>query len=59
MLAGWFFRPGGVLVLIWVVVHTVVIWKSGGLAALVSLELCLILVSLLFIGPGKYSGDKI
>ena len=58
LIAGWFFRPGVILVLIWMVVHALVVWKAGGLVALTSLEMCLIVATLFLIGPGKYSGDK-
>lgn len=34
LIAGWFFRPGVILVLIWMVVHALVVWKGGGLLAL-------------------------
>ena len=57
---GLFFRPGVLLVLVITVIHTLgALDRSGTLrASLGAIELCLILTSLLFIGPGKYSVDK-
>lgn len=60
MIFGLFFRPGVLLVLAITFVHTLgAIHGAGGYrAAMAAIELCLILVGLLFVGPGKYSVDK-
>ena len=60
MIFGLFFRPGVLLVLVITVIHTLgALDRSGTLRApLGAIELCLILTSLLFVGPGKYSVDK-
>ncbi len=61
MIFGLFFRPGVLLVLAIAIIHTLgAADRSGTLrAALGAIELCLILTGLLFVGPGKYSVDKI
>ena len=60
MIFGLFFRPGLLLVLAITIIHTLgAIDRSGTLRpALGAIELCLILIGLLFVGPGKYSVDK-
>ncbi len=60
MIFGLFFRPGVLLVLAITLVHMLgVLDRSGSLRpALAAVELCLILLGLLFVGPGKYSVDK-
>ena len=60
MIFGLFFRPGVLLVLAITFVYTLgAMHSAGGLhAGLAAIELCLILVGLLFVGPGKYSVDK-
>ena len=58
VLIGFFFRIGLILVLIRLLAYTIATWKIGSLAAYTSLEMCIILASLLLIGPGKFSVDK-
>ena len=60
MILGLFFRLGVLLTLIITLVHLVAVWDSHGdfLARLPALEMAILLVSLLFIGAGKYSVDK-
>ncbi|MBA3832696.1 MAG: DoxX family membrane protein [Chthoniobacterales bacterium] len=56
MLLGLLFRIGVIFNLLWVILVTLAIWRPG-LAAYTSLEMCVILASLLLIGPGKFSFD--
>ena len=60
MVLGLFFRIGVLFTLAVTLVHLVVVWDSHGdfLARLPALEMAILLVSLLLIGPGKYSVDK-
>lgn len=60
MIFGLFFRPGVLLVLAITLVHTVGAFDGGGTVRgnLAAIELCAMLVGLLFVGPGKYSVDK-
>ncbi len=60
MIFGLFFRPGVLLVLAITVVHTVGAFDGGGTVRgnLAAIELCAMLIGLLFVGPGKYSVDK-
>ncbi|MFN2507801.1 MAG: DoxX family protein [Chthoniobacterales bacterium] len=60
MIFGLFFRPGVLLVLGITLVHTLGALDRAGTfrVALGAIELCLVLASLLFVGPGKYSVDK-
>ena len=60
MIFGLFFRPGVLLVLMITIVHTLgALDRSGSYrATLGAIELCLILLGLLFVGPGKFSVDK-
>jgi putative oxidoreductase len=59
MILGLFFRIGVLFVLIVTLVHLVAIWGGSGFyARMPALEMAILLVSLLFIGPGKYSVDK-
>ena len=60
MIFGLFFRPGVLLVLAITLVHTIGAFDGGGTVRgnLAAIELCAILVGLLFVGPGKYSVDK-
>ena len=60
MILGLFFRVGVLLTLLVTVVHLVGLWDSHGdfLTRLPALEMAILLLSLLFIGPGKYSVDK-
>src|SRR3712207_5123889 len=56
MIFGLFFRPGVLLVLAVTLVYTLGVMDGGGFrAALAAVELCAMLVGLLFVGPGKYS----
>ena len=60
MIFGLFFRPGVLLVLIITLVHLLGAIDGAGSyrANLAAIELTLMLVGLLFVGPGKYSVDK-
>ena len=60
MIFGLFFRPGVLLVLAITLVHTVGAFDGGGTVRgnLAAIELCVMLLGLLFVGPGKYSVDK-
>jgi putative oxidoreductase len=59
MILGLFFRIGVLFVLIVTLVHLVALWGGSGLyTKLPALEMSILLVSILFIGPGKYSVDK-
>ena len=59
MIFGLFFRLGVLLCLIVATLHAIDSMRGSALhAALLPIELCAILLSLLFIGPGKYSVDK-
>jgi putative oxidoreductase len=60
MILGLFFRIGVLCVLIITLVHLVALWDSSGgfQTRLPALEMSILLVSILFIGPGKYSVDK-
>ena len=60
MILGLFFRPGVLLVLAITLVHTVGAFDGGGTVRgnLAAIELCVMLIGLLFVGPGKYSVDK-
>jgi putative oxidoreductase len=60
MILGLFFRVGVLFTLIVTLVHLVALWDSRGdfYSRLPALEMAILLVSLLFIGPGKYSVDK-
>ena len=59
MIFGLFFRPGVLLVLLITLVHLLGALDGGTLRAnLAAVELALVLVGLLFVGPGKYSVDK-
>ena len=60
MILGLFFRIGVLFALVVTLVHLVALWDSGGnfYTRLPALEMSILLVSLLFIGPGKYSVDK-
>ena len=60
MILGLFFRVGVLLTLVLALVHLVAVWDSHGdfHARLPALEMAILLVSLLLIGPGKYSVDK-
>ena len=60
MIFGLFFRPGVLLLLAITLVHTLgALDRTGSFrAALGAIELCLILLGVLVVGPGKYSVDK-
>jgi putative oxidoreductase len=60
MILGLFFRVGILCALTVTVVHLVVLWSGGGgfHSRMPALEMSILLLSLLFIGPGKYSVDK-
>lgn len=60
LIFGLFFRPGVLLVLAVTFVYTLGVMNGAGgsRVALAALELCAILLGLLFVGPGKYSVDK-
>ena len=59
MIFGLFFRIGVLLVLLLAVAHASTVYNGPGFrVALPSLEICFVLVGILFIGPGKYSVDK-
>jgi putative oxidoreductase len=60
MILGLFFRIGVLFTLIVTLVHLVALWNSHGdfQARLPALEMAILLLGLLFIGPGKYSVDK-
>ncbi len=59
MIFGLFFRLGVLLVLAVAVVYAVgAVHGSGYRASLAAIELCFILLGLLFVGPGKYSVDR-
>lgn len=60
MTLGLFFRIGVLLALSVVIVHAVIVSKtvSDFHRALPAIEMAILLVSLLFVGPGKYSIDK-
>jgi len=59
MIFGLFFRIGVLLVLVLAVAHAIAVeTRSGFRVALPSIEMCLVLVGILFVGPGKYSVDK-
>jgi putative oxidoreductase len=59
MIFGLFFRPGILLVLVITLVHVLGALDGGTLRGnIAAVELGLILLGLLFVGPGKYSVDK-
>ena len=59
MIFGLFFRIGVLLVLLLAIAYAMAVEsRTGFRAALPSIEMCLVLVGILFVGPGKYSVDK-
>lgn len=59
MVLGLFFRVGVLLALLVSLVHLVAIWgREGFYGRLPALEMAILLLCLLFIGPGKSSVDK-
>jgi len=60
IIVGLFFRIGVFFALVVTLVHLVAVWHSRGefFVRLPAFEMSILLLSLLFIGPGKYSVDK-
>ncbi|MEY2557926.1 MAG: putative oxidoreductase [Verrucomicrobiota bacterium] len=59
MIFGLFFRIGVLLVLLLAIGHALAVYKGTGFrVALPSIEMCIVLAGLLFVGPGQYSVDK-
>jgi putative oxidoreductase len=60
MVLGLFFRIGVLLTLTVTLIHLAALWDSRGdfHTRLPAMEMAILLVGLLFIGPGKYSVDK-
>jgi putative oxidoreductase len=59
MILGLFFRIGVLCALVVTLVHVVALWSTGGFyRRLPAIEMSILLLSLLFIGPGTYSVDK-
>ncbi len=59
MIFGLFFRIGVLLVLVLAMGHALAVYEGSGFrVALPSIEMCFVLLGILFIGPGKYSVDK-
>jgi putative oxidoreductase len=60
MILGLFFRIGVLFALAVTLVHLVAVWDSHGdlHARMPAIEMSILLLSVLFIGPGKYSVDK-
>ena len=60
MILGLFFRIGVLFGLAVTLVHLLAVWDSHGdfHARMPAIEMSILLLSLLFIGPGKYSVDK-
>jgi len=60
MILGLFFRIGVLCALAVTIVHLVVLWDSSGdfHTRMPALEMSILLLSLLLVGPGKYSVDK-
>src|SRR3954467_8404699 len=60
MILGLFFRVGTLFVLIVTLIHLVGVWNGHHdfHSRLPALEMSILLLSLLFVGPGRYSVDK-
>lgn len=58
MILGLFFRIGVLLALAVALVHLIAIWGDDFYARMPVLEISILLLSMLLIGPGKYSVDK-
>jgi putative oxidoreductase len=60
MILGLFFRIGVLLTLVITLVHLVAIWQTHGdfHSRLPAVEMSILLLGVLFVGPGKYSVDK-
>ena len=56
---GLFFRPGVLVLLVLAIGHAIEVKHGTGFRnALPFIEMCFVLVGILFVGPGKYSVDK-
>ena len=56
---GLFFRPGVLVLLVLAIGHAIGVKHGTGFRnALPFIEMCFVLVGILFVGPGKYSVDK-
>jgi putative oxidoreductase len=59
MILGLFFRIGVLFALVVTVVHLIGVWSTNNFySRLAPLEMSILLVALLFVGPGKFSVDK-
>jgi putative oxidoreductase len=59
VILGLFFRPGILVLLVLAIAHAIGVKHGSGFrTALPSIEVCFVLVGILFVGPGKYSVDK-
>lgn len=60
MVLGLFFRIGVLCALVITLVHLIALWSARGdiYTRLPALEMSILLLSLLLVGPGKYSVDK-
>lgn len=58
-MAGFLFRPASILLTFTMAVASLMVWKTQGIsAASHPLELAIVFLAFIFIGPGKYSADK-
>ena len=56
---GLFFRPGVLVLLVLAIGHAIEVKHGSGFRnALPFIEMCFVLLGILFVGPGKYSVDK-
>ena len=56
---GLFFRPGILILFVLAIAHAIGVKHGSGFrTALPSIEVCFVLLGILFVGPGKYSVDK-
>jgi putative oxidoreductase len=59
MILGLFFRIGVLFTLVITLVHLIGLWSTNNLHGLLApLEMSILLLALLFVGPGKFSVDK-
>ena len=59
VILGLFFRPGILVLLVLAIAHAIGVKHGSGFrTALPSIEVCFVLLGILFVGPGKYSVDK-
>ena len=59
VILGLFFRPGIIVLLVLAIAHAIGVKHGSGFrTALPSIEVCFVLLGILFVGPGKYSVDK-